>query len=884
LNIATSSGTPGSSKIDVILRGLSSVNGNTEPLFVIDGVAGNQGIFRALNSEDIETLTVLKDAGATAIYGNRGANGVIVITTKKAKFNSKLSVRYSGSTGYTELQQNDYDFTNTRQLLRLERTHGTGLGSLNEETGLPFTDAEINAYPFDINWRDYFFRTGISRSHNLSFSQGTANMTNFTSLSYFDQEGIVPTTDFKRFTLRSNFNGKSTNEKFTYGTNILLSFSRRNQLQQETSSGLNANVVQNPLQGLLSSLPYINPDLYQNAQQLYDDFGTGDFTATPLILLDYLQPGHIPNKYDETKIMANATGSYKLTKDLTYSMTAGVDYVESKRNFARAPWSWLAIAVREQNGTEFGGIELMTTDRDFGFNYQNRLNYLRTFSEKHTIDANLFLEYTKAERKVFTMQQDGLDPRTWALGAGTGWVPFNPATPTFYRPSLAALKQQAGLFSYFATVDYDYNQKYGIIGTIRRDASFKFVEDNQWGTFWSVSARWNIDEEKFMDNSWFNSLKLRASYGSTGNQNIESAAYGSNPLYLSANATRDLNATGSGYELNPSIGPSVIANRDLKWETTYQLDFGVDFIIKNRFSGTVDFYQKRTDALYADDYISNVNATNTLSANLKEGELYNTGVEVSFKYDFFKKGDFKMDVFANASYNRNEVRGLVYPIGEEIIDLGNVANQNGEPIYSYYVAPYVGVNPENGNLLFLDRDNNVTETIGPEDRRMTGKNYVPTYQGGFGLNASYKGVFINSNFSFVADIYKFDFDLLNSSNPTAIGSFNVVSDLLQAWTPDNPGSNVPSLDATNYDAGDSYSDRFLRDASYIRLKNLVVGYEVPTKMLDKTFLTNVKVYAQLENYFTWTKWRGFDPEGLNFSNQGGYPSPKVFSLGVDVQF
>jgi TonB-linked SusC/RagA family outer membrane protein len=885
LNIATSSGTPGSSKIDVILRGLSSINGNTEPLYVIDGVAGNQTIFRSLNNEDIESITVLKDAGATAIYGNRGANGVIVISTKKGKFNSKLSIRYNGSTGYSELQQNEYHFLNTRRLLALERTAGAGLGATGGNTpvpGSPMTDSEINSYPIDTQWRDYFFQTGISQSHSLSFTQGTENMTNFTSISYFDQEGIVPTTNFKRFTFRTNFTGKSTNDKFTYSTNTLLSFSRRNQLQAETSA-LNANVVQNPLQGLLSSLPYIDPNLYQSGQQLFDDYGTGDFTVTPLILLDYLQPGNIPNRYDETKILTNAMGSYKLTNDLTYSMTAGVDYVESKRNFARAPWSWLALAVQDSNGSEFGGIELFSSDRDFGFNYQNRLNYSKTFKEKHTIDANVFMEYVKAHRQVFQMQQDGLNPRTWALGAGTGWIAFNTATPNLYRPSVSAFKADAGLFSYFATVDYDYNAKYGIVGTIRRDASYKFTEDNTWGTFWSVSGRWNIDQEAFMQNTWFDGLKLRATYGTTGNQNILSAAYGANPIYLASNNIRDLNATGNGYEGFSGIGVANIANTDLRWETTAQGDIGLDFSIKRRFSGSIDVYKKKTTDLFDTDNISAINGQYGINGNA-DYYMTNTGVEVSFKYDVFKKGDFKLDVFFNASYNKNAVEGLTYPEGDDVINFGNVANQNGNPIFSYYVVPYVGVNPENGNLLFLDKDDNVTETVDDSDRRLTDKNSIPVYQGGFGLNASYKGFFLNSNFSWVTDIYRYDFDLLNSSSPTAIGSFNVVSELTQAWTIDNPNSPVPSLNATNLDAGDTYSDRFLRDASYVRLKNLIVGYEVPSKMLEKTFLTNVKVYTQLENYFTWSSWRGFDPEGLNASNQGGYPSPKVFSFGVDVQF
>ncbi len=877
LNIATSSGTPGSSKIDVILRGVGSVNGSTEPLYVIDGVPANQVVFRALNNEDIESITVLKDAGATAIYGNRGSNGVIVIQTKKGKFNSKLQVRVTSTTGFTTLQQNKYDLMNSFEALTLEKNRQVGHGS-----GL--TDQQILDTP-TTNWRDVFFRTGVTRNQNVSFTQGGENMTNFTSLSYFDQDGIVPTTDFKRFTLRTNFNGKSTNDKFTYSTNVTMAYSQRYQLEQETRAGVNANVVQNPLQGLLSSMPYVDPAAYINGQAVYDE--TRPVFRNPLALLDYIQEGVVPNRYNETKILANASGTYKLSNSLSYTATAAVDYAESIRDFARSPQSFLAIAVR--NGVEgvkpeFGGIEQITTDRDFGFNLLNRLNYNKVIDEKHTVDVSIFSEYIKAHRRVYSFRQDGLDPRTWSLGAGTGYVNYTVGDPLgFYVPTVSGFKADAGLFSYFASADYDYDSKYGIVATIRRDASYKFVEDNTWGTFWSVSARWNIDQERFMNNSGFEILKLRASYGTTGNQNIIAGAYGSNPLYLGNNLVRELNGTGTGYNGEQSaVFPTVIANTALQWETTSQFNVGLDFTYKKRLSGAIDLYRKSTADLFDTNYISAANGTYGILANT-DARLVNTGVELQLNYDVFKKGDFRMDVFVNGSYNKNEWADLVYPGNADLLFQGNVAQQNGRPLNAFFLVPYLGVNPENGNLLYRGADGLPTEDISDKDRRFIDENFIPSYQGGFGLNASYKGFFLNSNFSFVADIARFDFDLANMSTPTVIGAYPLVRDALDAWTVDNPTGSFPSLDATN-ESLDGRSDRYLRDASYIRLKNLVVGYDVPTKFFDKSFLSSVRMYTQLENYVTWSNWRGFDAEGLNASNQGGYPSPKVISFGIDVQF
>jgi TonB-linked SusC/RagA family outer membrane protein len=903
LQISTSSGQPGSNKVESLIRGVSSINGSTEPLIVIDGIPSSQGVFRSINANDIESATVLKDAAATSIYGTRGAGGVIVVKTKRGKYDSKLTVKYSGSYGMQELQQNEYDIVNTKQALTLERTwnQGVGLGATGGVGGGPMTDAEIAAYPINTNWRDYFFRKGTSQSHDLSISGGTAKTTNYTSFGYFQQDGIVPTTDFQRFSVRSNFEGKSANDKFTYSTNIYGSFSKRHQLDQETRTDINANVLQNPLQGLLTSLPYTDPSLYVNGAQLNADFGAPSFQIVPYMLMDYLVPGNIPSQWDETKLLVNASGSYKLTKDLTFTSTAGIDYAQEFRDFARAPWSYLAI-IATPVGAEFGGIETQTTNRDFSFNLTNKLNYNHTFKEKHTIDLNFFTDYLKLHRQFFGRTQNGLDPRTWAFGAGTGYIGFNPATPNFYVPTISHLaggrdKIDAGMFSYFSTFSYDYDSRFGIDATIRRDASYKFIGDNQWGTFWSVAGRWNLDKEKFIQNTIFDELKLRASYGTNGNQNIPAVASGVNPFYAGFNLVRDTNQlvaanAGGGYSNLPALGVGVLANSTIKWEVTTQLDFGFDFSIAKRFSGSVDFYKKQTDDLFDDINISAVTGQLTIDGNT--GSIRNTGVEALFKYDVFKKGDFKFDVFVNGAYNR----AIYLTTGSGIDEpSGNLIRSAGQLINQYYVVPYIGVNnngfidadgvaqPADGNLLFLDINGNVTETISDDDRRKSNKSTYPRYQGGFGFNASYKGFFLNTQFTYAKDVWRFDFDLTNMSDPTAIGIFAVTNDLNNAWdATTNPTSNYPSLNATNLVDGDTFSDRWLTDASYIRLKVLTYGYNVPSKFLEKSSISSLRFYSTMENYVTWTKWRGFDPESSGASNQGGYPSPKAITFGVDIQF
>jgi hypothetical protein len=386
-----------------------------------------------------------------------------------------------------------------------------------------------------------------------------------------------------------------------------------------------------------------------------------------------------------------------------------------------------------------------------------------------------------------------------------------------------------------------------------------------------------------MENTRFDMLKLRASYGTTGNQNINSAVYGGNPIYLANNLTRDLTDTGQGYNGNPgAFFPVQFANVDLRWETTKQFNVGLDWTWRKRFSGSLDFYRKVTEDLFDADYLSAVNATYGINANT-DGSLINKGVEIQLSYDVLNKGDFRLNVFANASYNKNERQGLVYFPGEDLVFEGNISQQNGRALNAYYLVPYLGVNPENGNLLFLNSDGTTTEEPGDEDRRFIDENYFPAWQGGFGFNASYMGFFVNTNFTFIADVAKFDFDLANLSAPDVFGQFPMTTDVLDAWTPENTDGSFPSLDATNAQF-DGISDRFLRDASYVRLKNLTFGYDVPKKFLEKTMFGSIRVYSQMENILTWSTWRGFDVENGNPSNQGGYPQPKTISFGLDVQF
>ena len=884
-NIALASGQPGSNKIDIIIRGASSLSASLDPLFVIDGVPQTQAFFRNLNSNDIESVSVLKDASATSIYGNRGTNGVIVVTTKKGDYKSDLAVTYSSSYGTAEFRGDDYNLINSRQHLNLQKTLGVGPGTTGVGPGITVDVNNIDSYAVNTDWKKVFFRTAKTNSQDISFSLGGENTKSFTSLSYFEQEGIVPTTDFKRFTFRSNFTGKSANDRFTYGTTFTGAFSKRKQLEQETRAGINGNVLQNPLNGYLLSPTYLRDDTYKSGQQIFTQFGAPAGPITAFMLQGLLDGNNAPSFFQEVKTIGSANAAYKLTKNFTVKTTVGVDYAEDKRVFAIGPQAYLSVVRAVGAGQAFHGLENQRSNREFSFNLVNQLNY-KIETGKHSLDVTAFMEYLKAHRRSFFYQQVGLNPLAWVPGAGTGYIPYSLTLPFTYAPGVGASQVNTGLFSYFGVADYDYDGKYGISATLRRDSSPKFINEYKWATFYSVGGRWNISKENFMaDSNFFTDLKLRASYGTSGNQNItardEDGDQGA--IFNAMQITRDLNSSQQGYGNTPSFGIASIANVDARWETVAQANIGLDFSIKNRLSGSVDVYQKKTTDLYTAIPVSYANGIRFQAGN--NGELGNKGVEVSLRYEVLKNTDFKLSVYANGSYNKNEILDLgVLDNGAGLQNIGNIqANAIGGPSFQYFVVPYKGVNPVNGNLLFTDINGNDTETPTNADRRLTNKNRLPVYQGGFGLNSSYKGFFVDAAFAYSAKFFRFDVDYQGLMDYRNAEEYRVSADLLNAWTPTNTNTDVPRYGVSNIDAT-NISDRFLRDASFIRLRNLSIGYSVPAKFLSQTFIKSVRFRLQGENILTLTKWKGFDPETFRATTTGYFPTPKLYTFGVDINF
>jgi len=806
VNITATTGQPGA-KSTVVIRGVGTITGNSDPLYVIDGFPSNSDNFRSVNPNDIESTSVLKDAAAIAEYGNRGSNGVIVIKTKRAKLGeSKTTFRASSQYGVGELQKPKYSYANSNQLLKIEKNFGSGLGAT-------LTDAQIAAFDINTNWVDYFFTQSNTTSHSIAVENSSQNISSYTSLGYFEQQGILATTGLKRFTLRNNVNGRSSNERFKYQVNTAFGFSKNNEATSLGDGAINRNYVL----GAFISAPYVSPSIYTGPRSALDYYNnTPGLLATPIMLVDKLQ--QYKNQTDEVRVDVATDFSYDITKDLVIRSRLNGQLLDTRFFQSEFPNSFNALLFQAA-GQTFTGFEDVNSRREWYFNNLWQINYGKIIGD-HTFNLNANTEYNHSRAYTNNIRQRGLIEGVFVPNTGAGYA-ADTGTNDFYVPQISASNLRNDLISSFGSFDYDYKSKYGVVASVRRDGSSRFIKDKQWGTFYSVGGRWNVDEEAFMDNiSFVDVLKFRGSYGTVGNQRIVTGTIfaGIQPprftdVYSITNNTYN---GGTGYGISFGFP-------ELQWETTTQWNAGLDFeFFKGKLRGTFDYYNRATSQLFLDNPVTSTSGTATLTQNA-DVTVTNKGLELSLAYDLIRnpEKEISLTIRANGSRNTNLVSNIP-GAGQIFAGAGLYVSQNGGGINEPFVYKYLGVNPVNGNLLFEDAAGNPTENPVQADKRRAGVNNLPKYQGGFGFDFSIKGFYASTLFTFAYDVARFDNDLGNLYSVGNIGQFTVTDDLLNAWTPTNTNTDVPRLNASNLGLGDT-SDRFLRDASYIRIRNVQVG-------------------------------------------------------------
>ncbi len=830
LHVISGSGQPGAAA-KVRIRGTHSINGGSSPLYILDGVPITEGDFATLNSNDFESISVLKDAASTSIYGSRGSSGVIVITTKGGSYNTASSIRYTAQYGESEIGQKRFELMDAREKRIFDNIQNPGT----------WTEAEI-ANSETTDWTDYFFRRGITQTHNLAMSGGGENTKFYSSISYYDQEGIGLRSNLQRFNYRLNLDHK-VSKKVSVGGNMAMGYSKSNFSPSEGAINLN-----NPFAAAYLGSPYDRP--YR--EDGYFNVGPGLVGGNALENLN-----RNVSREADLKLLANFYGQAEVVDNVIARIDLGLDYINRDIESAIGPETYLG-----QNGGIRGnkGNYSNTQQYEANINTVASLKYNNTFNEKHNLSVGVFTEYYKYHFKTSGFTGFGINPKLVGYAAGiTAGDADNGFIPTT-RGGVA----ERGLFSYFGNAKYSYDEKYYLDATIRRDASSRFSDANKWGTFWAIGASWNISKEAFLENTdWLQELKLRASYGTTGNQS-GIGSFQDEGLY-----------TTTTYNGTPGIIASSVGNDQLKWEESAKLDIGLDFgFFRNRLTGSVDYYEENISDLFINQSLSASSGFGSIDANA--GKMRNRGFDGNLKVDVIRTPDFGFSVNGNFNYNKNEIVDL----GQESeYELGTSIIREGLPFGSHYIVGWAGVNPSNGAPLYYDKEGNVTNVYSADNSTANWGSYEPVWTGGYGATLRYKGFSASALFTFAKDYYRFNNQSFFQENPN-FAQYNLSSELLTVWQKPGDVTNIQGL-AYNRE----FSSKDIEDASYMRLTNLTLSYNLPESFTGSNGLfKDVRIFVLGQNLYTWTKFTGFDPEDDNNIASYEYPTPRTITLGVDLTF
>lgn len=839
----------------IYVRGMGSLSSSSQPLYVIDGVPVNSDYdgmsstsnnyfdpMAAYNPNDIESITVLKDASATAIYGSRAANGVIIVNTKKGK-GGKLNVTLDVKQGFSKVANNNMKFANAEQTMDL---FSKGLVA-RYPANYTYDSAReyLTDYYFewdgvtDTDWMDVITRTAHYQEYNASVSGASGDTHYYFSLGYLDTDGIVIGSDNQRYSGRINLDSKY--QWFTAGISAQYSYNKNNSFSQSVNGSMSA-----PVTAAMSTMTPFYP--------VYTADGTEYENAdyyNPLALQDP-KLGDLDRVTNQT-INANPWLQVNLPYGIYVKTNFGVN-VMNQREYSY--WS----AVYNPQGIDYNGLGQQYNSTSSTLTWTNLLGWNYTFNEKNVFDVMIAQEmqrynysYDYYSKYDFPFAADGMRNMATA-GADNG--------SEYYESS-------SRLASYFGSANYSYDSRYYLSGSFRRDGSSVFGRNKRWGNFWSLGAKWRLGQEAFMKNQDIvKNADIRVTYGTVGNQSLPS-------LY----AARGYYAAGYNYNQTPGMVPENMENPDLTWETSNKFDVGFDVNLWNRLNVTFDYYNEDTsDALYQVP-LSLTTGIASIWQNI--GKIRNRGVELGLRGVAYANKDMSVSLFANMTFNRNKVIKLANGSIEGTYQI----IEEGRPYRQFKMKEYAGVDPESGKALYYlnEEGDETTDSWVKAAKRYVGS-AEPKYVGAFGLNAEGYGFDLSLTFNYRAGGKVYD----SGHNFTGWGmSLRTPLECvaLDSWTPENKSAKYPQ-----YIYGDPYysssqaSSRFLMSGDFLRLSNITVGYTIPQKITKKALMEKVRFYINMDNVHTWTAsdFVGYNPETYS-SGVIAWQYPAVFSFSGGVQ-
>jgi len=855
VSLSASSGTPGSVQ-DIRIRGISSITAGNSPLFVIDGVPvvngtnqssgnlyGNLSALSSLSSNDIASITVLKDASATALYGARGANGVIVITTKKGK-EGKPTFTFSNQIGTVDRAVDGPQMLNAEQYAELHYESRVNAGQA------PNVQAAQDNFPLPwdgvttTDWLDVVTRdNAMSQTYDLSVRGGKDGSNYYMSLGHFAQDGVNIGVDFERTTAKINYQNDIT-DKLKIGTSITGSFIRQNgQMEGNSFFG-------NPDAAVIFLRSIFSP---------YNDDGSLNLDDFPNFYNPIYQAENAIHQRDQSRLITSTNLEYKITDNLKFTSILGLDFLYTEE---------LNFDPREHgDGANVNGFSFGYTDRNFNWTWKNMLDYNWRISDDHNVDFKL----------VYEAQQN----RHNSLGAGGSDIA---ADGLYYPSSVANLTFVSGAISDWAinsilgTVAYSFKDKIFIDGSFRREGNSRFAEDYRWGSFYSVGAAWAFNRESFLENStWLSNGKLRFSYGKIGNAGI------------GLNQYQALLNYGATYNNQAGSFPSQLGNNQLGWENSHTWNVGLDFgLFNDRVSGSVEYFYRNTFDLLLDVPITTTSGFASQTRNV--GEMVNKGLEVTLNADIIKSEDFTWNLGFNLTTLENEVTSLPRTTtGEEIgITTARSIVTEGEPVFSWYLPTWAGVDPQTGSpLWYVEGQSGETTSIYSQAGSSLQGSTFPTLYGGVQTRLSFKGFYLNANLYYSTGNKIYDVFALYGRSDGRFPVYNKYASQMDRWQQPGDISDNPRNVFQNNTFSSANSTRNLHDGEFLRLRDLTLGYSFPTDLISGIGLAGLNVYLKGTNILTYVKDKDLehDPEvgadGLVLLNA---PALKSYVIGFNVSF
>ena len=828
LTVLSNSGEP-SATAEMKIRGTNSINSGTAPLYILDGAAISAADFNTINPADIESISVLKDAASTSIYGARAANGVIVITTKRGSFSTHPNINLRMQLGWSQIAHDNWQIMNTAERIRYEKEIGLTAGKNYDLLSR-----------IDVNWLDQVFNKGaLLQNYEFNISGANEHTNYYLSGGYYNQEGTAVASGFERYSLRFNFE-QATCSWLKLGTNTQLNYQRIEQADAGSPT------LVTPISAAQFMMPYWNP---YRADGTLASIADGSWKGDGQNPLEWI--ANNPLSYKKYKLFSMLYAQANPIKGLTIRSQFNIDFSHTTGFGQSMPEYAPNLGDGSASRSSADGLSLSIT---------NTVNYLFDLDADNSFNFLIGQEGENYHYEGFNISVAGQNNNKLTdITNGTRATSWSDTMDNDY-----------GLLSFFGRAEYSYKSLYYADASVRADASSRFGSRNRWATFWSASFMWNFGNAKFIGadtRRWLTLAQVAISTGTSGNSSI--------PNY------DHLALVGGGldYAGNAGVIPLQQAAENLGWEKLWTTNLAFHFGFWNKMFVDLELYNKKTTNMLMEVPQSySDNGYGFRWSNV--GAMVNRGIELGINATPIATADFSWTVNANVSYNYNRLTELYNGVQEYEMAGTSRKLVVGHDVGEYYINRFAGVNPANGDALWYTKDGQLTNVLSDDDRVMTGKSQFAPLEGGFGTQLIWKGISLSAQFAWVADRWMINNDRYFNESNGRFQSYNQSRRLLDRWKQPGDITDIP-----RHGVYTEFDSRLLEDASFLRLKNLNIGYSFPEKLLRRTHcLRGLRIYAQAQNLLTFTGFQGMDPENSSNIYIMQYPAARQFTFGLDITF